>query len=373
MNLNLRTTQVDLAERSYPVLSGPGALSASMDRVATLCPNGRLICVTDETVATLHLETLTGVCEEAGIHLHPLIVPPGESQKSFARLEALCGDLLALEVERGEAIAAFGGGVVGDLTGFASAIVKRGTGFIQIPTTLLAQVDSSVGGKTAINMPAGKNLIGAFHQPALVIADIAFLQTLPARQMRAGYAEIVKYAALGDATFFNWLESNGAAALAGDEGKLTEVISQAIAGKAGIVARDERESGERALLNLGHSFGHALESQAGFEDALLHGEAVAAGMDIAFAYAVHLGLCPQEDHALLRRHLRVSGLPSCLSEAPGGPYTASAMIHSLNNDKKNRNGNLRLVLPRGLGTTFVYVEADVQSLENFLNVQLGAG
>ena len=365
----LHTITVDLAARSYPVLCGPGALGASMDNVASLCPNKRLICVSDETVAGHHLKTLQSACEEAGITLHPILIPPGEAQKSFARLESLCADFLALEVERGEAIAAFGGGVVGDLTGFASAILKRGTHFIQIPTTLLAQVDSSVGGKTAINMPAGKNLIGAFHQPDLVIADSAFLRTLPARQMRAGYAEIAKYAALGDASFFDWLEANAPAALQGDEALMAEAIARSVAGKASIVARDEREHGERALLNLGHSFGHALESLAGYEGALVHGEAVAAGMGIAFAYGVHLGLCPQDDYERLVRHLTACGLPTGLRTAPGGPYRAADMMPILMNDKKNRNGQLRLVLPRTLGDAFVYQESDLAGLEQFLHAQ----
>jgi 3-dehydroquinate synthase len=365
----LHTIPVDLAARSYPVLCGPGALGAAMTRLKALCPNKRLICVSDETVAAHHLQTLQSACEGAGITLHPILIPPGEAQKSFARLESLCADLLALEVERGEAIAAFGGGVVGDLTGFASSILKRGTHFIQIPTTLLAQVDSSVGGKTAINMPAGKNLIGAFHQPDLVIADSTFLRTLPARQMRAGYAEIAKCAALGDVSFFGWLEANGPAALQGDAALMAEAIARSVAGKAGIVARDEREHGERALLNLGHSFGHALESLAGYEGALVHGEAVAAGMSIAFAYGVHLGLCPQDDQVRLTHHLATCGLPTGLRTAPGGPYRAADMMPILMNDKKNSGGQLRLVLPRALGDAFVYQESDLAGLERFLHAQ----
>ncbi len=365
------TIKVDLGARSYPVYCGPGALDASMATIKALCPNGRLVCVTDETVAGHHLETLQSACTAAGVTLKALVIPPGEAQKSFSRLESLCTDLLALEVERGEAIAAFGGGVVGDLTGFASAILKRGTAFIQIPTTLLAQVDSSVGGKTAINVPAGKNLIGAFHQPALVIADSGFLHTLPARQMRAGYAEIVKLAALGNADFFNWLEENGAASLHGDEALLAEAIARSVSGKADIVARDERENGVRALLNLGHSFGHALESLAGYEGALIHGEAVAAGMGVAFAYGVHLGLCAQGDHDRLVRHLGACDLPTGLSTTPGGPYSAAAMMPILMNDKKNQRGKLRLVLPRALGDAFVYEETDMAGLQAFLHAQSG--
>ncbi len=362
---------VELAGRSYPVLCGPGALDAAMSKVVALCPNKRLLCISDQTVADHHLHRLADACAGAGLTLRSLIIPPGEAQKSFAQLESLCADLLALEVERGEAIAAFGGGVVGDLTGFASAILKRGTAFIQIPTTLLAQVDSSVGGKTAINMPAGKNLIGAFHQPALVIADSAFLQTLPARQMRAGYAEILKLAVLGDADFFDWLDTHGVDALGGDAALMGQAITRSIAGKADIVACDEREHGVRALLNLGHSFGHALESLAGYEGALVHGEAVAAGMGTAFAYGVHLGLCPKDDYERLANHLTACGLPASLSAAPGGPYTAEAMIQILKNDKKNQSGVLRLVLPRALGDAFVYEEHDLGRLEAFLDVQLG--
>lgn len=367
LSVNLPT---NLPDRSYPIVGGPGALVAAMEKLVALCPNGRLVCVMDETVASHHKAALEGVCTKAGIDLHPLIIAPGEAQKSFAQLEALCAQLLALEIERGEAIAAFGGGVIGDLTGFASAILKRGTKFIQIPTTLLAQVDSSVGGKTAINMPAGKNLIGAFHQPDLVIADTAFLRTLPPRQMRAGYAEIVKYAALGDAAFFAWLEEDGTAALAGDEAALAKMIAMAIAGKADIVAQDEREHGVRALLNLGHSFGHALESQAGYGGALVHGEAVAAGMAIAYAYGAHLGLCAEADHERMRAHLKAVGLPSCLNEAPGGPYSVAAMMRILAHDKKNKGGVLRLILPRAIGDAFVYEQRDVGALEGFLSTQL---
>jgi 3-dehydroquinate synthase len=370
---NLDTVEVALEGRSYSVLCGAGALSHAMDPIAQLCPNQRLICVSDETVAALHGKTLERACAKAGLDLHLLIIPAGEAQKSFARLEKLCAQLLALEVERSEAIAALGGGVVGDLTGFASAILKRGTALIQIPTTLLAQVDSSVGGKTAINMKAGKNLIGAFHQPSLVVADLAFLDTLAARQWRAGYAEIVKYAALGDASFFDVLEQQGRKALGGDKALLGRIIARAVAGKADIVAKDERENGVRALLNLGHSFGHALESQAGYDGAILHGEAVAAGMGTAFAYAVHLGLCPVADYQRLMRHLQATGLPAHIGKVPGGPYTASAMMQILKNDKKNRQGKLRLVLPKKLGEAFVYEATDLQRLESFLQAQLEQG
>ncbi len=366
-----QTLMVELGDRSYPVVCGTGALKEAADKMAALCPNQRLVCVTDETVAALHLSVLERVCAGVGLLLNPIIIPPGEAQKSFSGLDNLCAKLLALEVERGEAIAAFGGGVVGDLAGFASAIIKRGTAFIQIPTTLLAQVDSAVGGKTAINTPAGKNLIGAFHQPALVIADSAVLETLPPRQKSAGYAEIVKLAALGDAVFFDWLDENGSKALSGDVSLLDEAITRSIAGKARIVARDEREHGVRALLNLGHSFGHALESLAGYEGALLHGEAVAAGMGTAYAYGVHLQLCPADDYERLIRHLAKCGLPTGLSNAPGGPYTASAMMQILKNDKKNQSGTLRLVLPRALGDAFIYEEHDLAGLEAFLRAQTG--
>ncbi len=373
MKTAITTTHIALGPRRYDVVSGAGALSGAMARIKTLCPAGRLFCVSDETVAGLHLPRLQGACDEAGITLHSLAIPPGEAQKSFAQLERLCGDLLAQNIERGEAIAAFGGGVVGDLAGFASAILKRGTALIQIPTTLLAQVDSSVGGKTAINMPAGKNLVGAFHQPALVIADQDFLKTLPARQRRAGYAEILKAAALADAGFFDWLERRGAAALAGDDAALAEAIVRAITIKADIVARDEREQGVRALLNLGHSFGHALEALAGYDGAILHGEAVAAGMATAFAYAAHLGLCPESAVQRLQAHLRACALPERLSAAPGGPYTAPAMVRMMQNDKKNREGTLRLVLPRRVGEAFVHEVSGLAALERFVASQLEQG
>ncbi len=367
------TTRIALGARAYDVISGAGALDAAMGQLRRLCPGGRLFCVSDETVAALHLPRLQNACAAAGIALKTLIIPPGEAQKSFARLQGLCSDLLDMNMERSEAIAAFGGGVVGDLAGFASAIVKRGTALVQIPTTLLAQVDSSVGGKTAINMPAGKNLVGAFHQPSLVIADQDFLKTLPPRQMRAGYAEILKAAALADADFFDWLHSHGAQALAGEGAALATAIVRAIAIKADIVARDEREQGVRALLNLGHSFGHALEALAGYDGALLHGEAVAAGMAAAFAYAVHLGLCPAAEQQRLEAHLQACGLPGRLSAAPGGPYTGRDMVRIMMNDKKNRDGVLRLVLPRRAGEAFVHEAADLAALEGFLDTELGRG
>ena len=370
MSTSTTTTPIALGARTYPVISGVGVLAGTMAQIKRLCPAGRLFCVSDETVAGLHMARLERACADTGIALHALVIPPGEAQKSFARLEALCGDLLAHNIERGEAIAAFGGGVIGDLAGFASAILKRGTNLVQMPTTLLAQVDSSVGGKTAINMPAGKNLVGAFHQPALVIADQDYLRTLPGRQMRAGYAEIVKAAALADAGFFGWLEANGANALAGDESALAEAIARSIAIKADIVAEDEREHGKRALLNLGHSFGHALETLAGYDGALLHGEAVAAGMATAFAWAVHLGLCPAAEQRRLETHLRACSLPDGLNAAPGGPYTASAMLRIMLNDKKNRAGTLRLVLPHSAGETIVHETRDLKALETFLAAAL---
>jgi len=295
------------------------------------------------------------------------VMPPGEGSKSFLGLEKLSGDLLNSGVDRGGLIVALGGGVIGDLTGFAAGILKRGVAFAQVPTTLLAQVDSSVGGKTAINAPQGKNLIGLFHQPRIVIADTALLATLPRRELLAGYAEVVKYGALGDADFFEWLEANGVKALAGDSDALIHAVAHSCRMKAAIVARDERETGERALLNLGHTFGHALEAATGFSDRLIHGEGVAIGMALAFQLSVRLGLAPGQDAERFVRHLKAAGLPSAISDIPGPRPATDDLIAAMGHDKKVKDGKLTFILLKGLGRSFVTSDVPLGAVRDVLN------
>ncbi|HEY9236081.1 MAG TPA: 3-dehydroquinate synthase, partial [Phenylobacterium sp.] len=290
-----RTVRVGLDDRAYDVVVGQGLLENAGKLIAPFAKRGRVAIVSDETVWSLHGQALMTALRAADIAAQPIVVPPGEPTKSWEGLSHVCSRLLQLELDRGDLIVAFGGGVVGDLAGFAAAIYKRGIDFIQIPTTLLAQVDSSVGGKTAIDTPQGKNLIGAFHQPRLVLADLDVLSTLSDREMRAGYAEVIKYGLLGDFAFFEWLEANGAKVLARDPDALAYAVARSVEMKAEIVAEDEKEAGRRALLNLGHTFGHALEAETGYGEALLHGEAVAAGSALAFRFSAAQGLCPSQD------------------------------------------------------------------------------
>src|ERR1700691_3770031 len=347
-----RIITVGLGERAYAIHVGHGLLAQAG---ALLKPfaKGVLPVVTDANVGEIHLARFLDVMARAGLDARPIVMPPGEGSKSFAGIETLTSQLLDLEISRGGLIVALGGGVIGDLTGFAAGILKRGVAFAQIPTTLLAQVDSSVGGKTAINAPQGKNLLGLFHQPRIVIADTALLATLPRRELLAGYAEVVKYGALGDAEFFSWLEQNGAKALAGDRAALIHMVAHSCRMKAAIVGRDEREAGERALLNLGHTFGHALEAVTGFSARLIHGEGVAIGMALAFQLSVHLGLCPKDDSDRLTRHLKEAGLPAFISDiAPPRPAT-DALLAAMGHDKKMKDGKLTFILARGLGRAFV--------------------
>jgi 3-dehydroquinate synthase len=347
---------VGLGARSYDIIIETGLLAAAGAHLKPHSKTGRIVIVTDTNVAPLHLATVEQSAGAAGMAVESIILPPGESTKNWAQLESLCDRLLAIEIERSEAIVALGGGVIGDLTGFAAAIIKRGCNVVQIPTTLLAQVDSSVGGKTAINTRAGKNLVGAFYQPALVLIDPATLGTLPVRELRAGYAEVVKYGLIDDPEFFVWCEANGAALIAGDSGARTYAIARSVTAKARIVGEDEREtSGRRALLNLGHTFGHALEAETGFSDRLLHGEAVAAGMAIAFRYSVARGLCPAEHSARVDAHLAALGLPTGARPATNadGATLAAHMAH----DKKRDGGSVPFLLARGIGQT--YLERDV--------------
>jgi 3-dehydroquinate synthase len=360
----MTVVRVALDTRSYDVIIEAGALSKIQIHLADWLGRGRLVVVTDTHVAALHLPAL--VAALPGMRIDPIVLPVGESSKSWAHLESLCDTLLALEMERSEAIIALGGGVIGDLAGFAASIVKRGCRIIQIPTTLLAQVDSSVGGKTAINSRAGKNLIGAFHQPSLVLIDPDTLDTLPPRELRAGYAEVVKYGLLGDAAFFDWCEHNAAALIAGHPAAREQAIAHSIRAKAAIVGEDERETtGRRALLNLGHTFGHALEAETGFSDRLLHGEAVAAGMAIAFRFSAARGLCSSADAARVTDHLVRMGLPASAREILNvdGATLAAHMAH----DKKKASGTVPFILARGIGEAFVAHDVTLDEVAAFLD------
>jgi 3-dehydroquinate synthase len=356
---------VTLGARSYDVLIETGALRNARHHLMPWVRSNRMIVVTDETVAAVHLPTLTSAV--APITVEAIVLPAGESTKSWDQLRALCDQLLSLEVERGEAIIALGGGVIGDIAGFAASIVKRGCAVVQIPTTLLAQVDSSVGGKTAINTDAGKNLIGAFHQPAFVLIDPATLDTLPARQLHAGYAEVVKYGLIDSPDFFTWCQHNGAALIAGDSEARATAIAHSVRAKATIVSDDEREtSGRRALLNLGHTFGHALEAETGYSDQLLHGEAVAAGMAIAFRFSAARGLCTAQDAADVSEHLAAVGLPigtRSAGVAASGAVLAAHMAH----DKKRSAGTVPFLLARGIGKTFLASDVSLTDVAAFLD------
>jgi 3-dehydroquinate synthase len=353
-----RTIRVGLGDRSYDVVAGPGLLEQAGARIAPFAPRGRVAVITDDNVAAALGARLDAGLAAGGLSAPRLSLPPGEATKSMAMVEKAVGWLLDLKFGRDDVVVAFGGGVIGDLAGFAAAIAKRGMDFIQIPTTLLAQVDSSVGGKTGVNAPQGKNLIGAFHQPRLVLADVAALDVLPRREMQAGYGEVVKYGLLGDAEFFAWLEANGAAVLAGDRAALIHAIARSVEMKAEIVARDEFETGDRALLNLGHTFGHALETATGYSARLLHGEGVAIGTGLAFELSQRLGLCPQEAPSRVRAHLRALGLKATLADIPGPLPDADALMELMANDKKARDGRIAFVLADDIGRARVVRDAD---------------
>ncbi|MHA6262059.1 3-dehydroquinate synthase [Arenibacterium sp. CAU 1754] len=347
------TVHVPLGERSYDVEVGPDLLGQAGQYIAPLLNRTQVCVLTDETVAGLHLETLRAGLAKAGIDMQALALPPGESTKSWPHLTRSVEWLLDQKVERRDIVIAFGGGVIGDLAGFAAAILRRGVRFVQIPTSLLAQVDSSVGGKTGINAPQGKNLIGAFHQPSLVLADTAVLGTLTARDFLAGYGEVVKYGLLGDSAFFAWLEQNGPALSGGDMETRVRAVTQSVQMKADIVARDETEQGDRALLNLGHTFCHALEAATGYSDRLLHGEGVAIGCALAFELSARLGLCSQESPSRVRAHLRTMGMKTDLADIPGDLPDASALLELMGQDKKVVDGQLRFILARDIGDAFV--------------------
>jgi 3-dehydroquinate synthase len=356
---------VALAERSYDVVIGRNEMANLGARAAALKPGAKAAIVTDDTVARLHLEAAQAALAAGGLTTTRIIVGAGEATKSFAGFECVCEAVIAARVERGDLVVALGGGVIGDLAGFAAATVRRGLDYIQVPTTLLAQVDSSIGGKTGINSRQGKNLLGAFYQPILVVADTSALDTLPARQFRAGYAEIVKYGLLGDAGFFAWLEANARELFAGGAAR-EHAIATSCRMKAAIVARDERESGDRALLNLGHTFGHALEAAAGFSDRLLHGEAVALGTALAAEFSVRLGVLAPQHAARASRHLSGAGLPVRLAEVAGGAPDADRLMELIAQDKKVRHGKLTFVLLRDIGAAYISNDVDPALVRDFL-------
>jgi 3-dehydroquinate synthase len=360
---------VGLGARSYEIVIGRGQLAFLGQKIAALRPGARAAIVSDDTVARHHLAATEASLAAAGIGATSVTVPAGESSKSFAVLEHVCEALIEHRIERGDLVVALGGGVVGDLAGFAAAIVRRGLDYVQVPTTLLAQVDSSVGGKTAIDSRHGKNLIGAFHQPVLVIADTALLDTLAQREFRAGYAEVVKYGLIGDAGFFAWLESSWQELFAGGAAR-EHAIALSCRMKAAIVGRDEREHGERALLNLGHTFGHALEAAAGFSGCLLHGEAIALGMVLAFQFSARRGLLPAAAAERVERHLAEVGLPTRLASFPGGPPDVDRLMELMAQDKKVKRGRLTFILVRAIGDSFIAPEIDAAEVRAFLAEKL---
>jgi 3-dehydroquinate synthase len=365
---------VPLGPRSYEIHVGRGLLARAAGLMTPVLSQKRVFIVTDSNVAPLYLDALSQTLANAGIRADYAIVPAGETSKDFDHLARLLDAMLAAKCERGTMIVALGGGVIGDLAGFAASILLRGVDFIQVPTTLLAQVDSSVGGKTGINTGAGKNLVGSFHQPRLVIADTDLLASLPHRELLAGYAEVAKYGLLGDATFWAWLEHNAAAMLSGDARRhdlLRHAIVTSCAAKARIVAADEKESGVRALLNLGHTFGHALEAEMGYGDALLHGEAVTIGMALAFELSARLGHCPAADATRVSAHLAAVGLPTrppC--SGPRGAVTAAALMAHMSQDKKMKDGAVTFVLARRIGDAFLSRDVPAAALEATLTAAL---
>lgn len=368
--------RVTLAGRPYDVLIGPQLSARAADLIGKYLGvahlGGKCAIVTDANVAAYHLEGLAAGLAARGQLAGTKVLPPGEASKCFAVLQELCESLLAMQLERGDLVLALGGGVIGDLAGFAASILRRGIRYVQLPTTLLAQVDSSVGGKTAINARHGKNLIGTFHQPSLVLADIDLLATLPQRQFRAGYVEAVKYAMLGDAAYFDWLEANRQSLFRREPALLSEAIGVAVAGKAAIVARDETEMGERMLLNLGHTFGHALEAWAGYSDKLLHGEAVAIGITLAFQLSRELGFTDAASVERVRNHLASAGLPTHIKDIAGNEWPqAEALLRLMAQDKKVRAGQLTLILSRGIGRAFATRDVAAATVRDFLARHIG--
>jgi 3-dehydroquinate synthase len=363
------TVKVELGNRSYDIVIGRGLLAELGTRIAALRPGARAVIVTDETVARHHLKAAEAALTAANIQTSLVAVPAGEASKNWEKFEAVCEAIIAARIERNDVVVALGGGVIGDLAGFAASVIRRGLDYVQVPTTLLAQVDSSVGGKTAINSRHGKNLIGMFHQPILVLADTALLDTLPARDFRAGYAEVAKFGLLGDEGFFNWLEAHWQEIFDGGPAR-EHAIAIACRGKAGIVARDERETGDRALLNLGHTFGHAFEAAAGFSDKLLHGEAVSLGIVCAFEYSTRLGLLSGNAAGRVAHHLATVGLPIHIRERPAVQTDADTLMKLIGQDKKVQRGKLTFILLRGIGQAFIAKDVDAAEVRTFLTEKL---
>jgi len=364
------TVPVSLGDRSYEILIGKGLIARAGEEVAKRLPGIRVAIVTDENVAKAHLEALSASFARAGIESTPVIVAPGEKSKSFSTLETVTNAVLAARLERGDAVVAFGGGVVGDLSGFVAGIVRRGMSFVQMPTSLLAQVDSSVGGKTGINTQFGKNLVGVFYQPQLVLADTEVLDTLSEREFRAGYAEVAKYGLIDRPDFFAWLEKNWREVFAGGAAR-TQAIAESCRSKAAVVARDERENGDRALLNLGHTFGHALETATGYDSSrLVHGEGVAIGMALAHRFSVKMNLCGVEAAERVEAHLKAVGLPTSLHEVPGGLPDAEKLMDYIAQDKKVARGALTFILTHGIGQSFIAKDVPPAAVLEFLKERL---
>jgi len=368
---NYETLELDLGNRSYNIQVGNGLIASAGERIAPYLKNDRVVVITDENVAPHYLAVLANSLSNAGISCDEIILPTGEQTKDFKTLEDFVNQLLNLKIERNTTLVALGGGVIGDLTGFTAAISLRGIDFIQIPTTLLAQVDSSVGGKTGINTRYGKNLVGAFYQPKLVLADIVSLETLPKREILAGYAEIAKYGLINDKHFFRWLEENGQDLCEGNQKLRQRAVLTSCQAKAGIVSKDEFEVDERILLNLGHTFGHALETETGYSNVLLHGEAVAIGIALAFDLSSHLGFCQAEEVERVRTHFRLVGLPTVPSDVLGIDWNTDALLMHMTNDKKVKEGHVRFVLAQRIGHAFVADDVTMCDVRQILNQAVG--
>jgi len=366
------TVPVPLGDRAYDILVGRGLIEMAGPRIAALVGARAAAIVTDEHVGPLYAQALSQSLAANGLRTCVITLPPGEATKSYAILERVCDAALEAKIERGDLIVALGGGVIGDLAGFAAAVVRRGVRFVQVPTTLLSQVDSSVGGKTGINSRHGKNLVGAFHQPSLVLADTALLDTLPVREMRAGYAEVVKYGLIDDARFFAWCEANWRGIFDGGPER-DEAVAQSCRAKAAVVVRDEHETGDRALLNLGHTFGHALERITRYDSTrLVHGEGVAIGLTLAFRFSAALGLCPPSDAERVEAHLKSVGLPTRLSHVPGGCGTVDELLEAMAQDKKVKGGSLTFILTRGIGQSFIAPGIEAGKVHSFLTSEVDA-
>ena len=366
----METVHVGLEGREYDIHIGPGLLARSGELIRPLLKRPRVAIVSDENVARLHLDALKSGLQAAEIEAVSLVLPAGESTKGWPEFTRTVEWLLDQKVERNDVVLAFGGGVIGDLVGFAAAVLRRGVRFVQLPTSLLAQVDSSVGGKTGINAPQGKNLIGAFHQPSMVLADTAVLGTLTERDFLAGYGEVVKYGLLGDYDFFEWLEANAASAAAGDMDARIYAVKRSVQMKAEIVERDETEQGDRALLNLGHTFCHALEAATGYSDRLLHGEGVSIGCALAYEVSARMGLCPQEDPSRVREHMRNMKMKVDLADIDGELPSADDLIKLMGQDKKVVDGKIRFIMARGIGEAFVTQDVDLGIIRTVLTEAL---